>query len=117
MRRSALLLAPGLLLAACNEAPPPGLEGVQSIIYIQRAPSETGNVFDYARGGDPGDQADIYVLSPPTASGTRTNITKLPAGSDVMAMDLSFDASEIVFSARLAAGDHYHLFRINLDGT
>src|SRR4051812_8151222 len=99
--RRFLAIAPGLILAACSDTPPAGLEGVQQILYIQRTADEVGNVFDYARGGAATDRADLWLLSPPTASGTRTNLTQLPAGADVMSMDLSFDASEIVYSARL----------------
>jgi hypothetical protein len=116
MRRP-LFLAAAAALFGCGNAEPTGLGGIQQLIYIQRTGGETGNVFEYAQGGAATDQGDIYLLAPPTASGTRTNLTHLPPGSDVMAMDLSFDAAEVVFSARLAPGDPYHLFRINLDGS
>ncbi len=117
MRRAPLALIVAGAAVGCSDAQPTDLAGIQAIAFIQRAAHETGNVFDYARDGSPTDQADIYVLSPPSASGQRRNLTNLPMGSDIQAMDLSFDASEIVFSARLAPDDPYHLFRINVDGT
>jgi hypothetical protein len=106
-----------LLFAACSDGQPTDLAGVQAIAYIQRSAADTGNVFDYTRDSADTDQSNIYILSPPSASGKRVNITNFGAGSDIMAMDLSFDATEIVFSARRTSDDNYHLYLINVDGT
>ena len=32
-------------------------------------------------------------------------------------LDVSFDAREIAFSGKAPGDDHYHIFRINVDGT
>src|SRR3954469_471975 len=86
------------------------LGGVAAIAYIQRTPADTGNVFDYTGGGTDG---NIFTLTPPTAPGVKKNVTSW-AGGDVNAMDLSFDAREIVFSGKAPGDDRYHVFRVNV---
>ena len=114
MRKSLLAL---LMLSAagagCDDGQANVLGGVPAIIYIQRTVNETGNVFDYTQGGAKG---NLFTLTPPTASGLKKNLTNWTDG-DVNAADLSFDAREIVFSGRGPGEDHYHVFRINVDGT
>src|SRR5215831_1107590 len=114
-------LTPTLLVvpASCGgETQSPGLpKDVTAIVFLQRvARHETGNVFDYL-DYQPG--ARIVKLEPPSASGKLTVLTSDPMwdGADFMSWDLSFDARTIVFSARLAGDDHYHVFTMNLDGT
>jgi hydrazine synthase alpha subunit-like protein len=105
-------------------------EDVRAIAFISRAPrNSNGNVFDYdsyVPGGA------IMKLEPPSPNGKLTNLTALAAQkanaagagaqvdfsqADIMSWDLSFDAQQIAFSARLTADDHYQLFTMNLDGS
>src|SRR6476620_3126401 len=88
-----------LLFSACDNGQTNVLGGVSAIAYIQRTPADTGNVFDYTGGGTDG---NVFTLTPPTASGVKKNLTNW-SGGDVNAMDLSFDAREIVFSAEAPA--------------
>jgi hypothetical protein len=96
---------------------------VKAIMFLQRVPSNgAGNVFDYAHfvPGTPATPgARLVTLSPPSADGKLTILTSDPmfAGADIMSYDLSFDATQVVFSAHLATADNYQLFSMNLDGT
>jgi len=107
-----------LALASCGEDRGPGIpKEVTSIIFLQRSiRNEGGNVFDYL-GYQAGSR--IVKLEPPAADGKLTVLTSDPmwTGADFMAWDLSFDASTIVFSARLANEDRYQIFTMNVDGT
>ena len=114
MRKSLLMMAAVVGAAVgCDNGQTNVLGGVSAIAYIQRTPADTGNVFDYTGGGTDG---NIFTLTPPTASGVKKNLTNW-IGGDVNAMDLSFDAREIVFSGKAPGDDRYHVFRINVDGT
>ncbi len=118
MRKQLLLMASaaaavGLGAVGCDNGQTNVLGGVSAIAYIQRTPADTGNVFDYTGGGTNG---NLFTLSPPTASGVKKNLTNW-SGGDVNALDLSFDAREIVFSGQAPGDDRYHIFRINVDGT
>src|SRR5207244_2226852 len=100
-------------LSGCADGQSNLLAGIRSIAYVQRTVKDTGNVFDYAAGGTDG---NLFTLTPPTASGVKKNLTRWQGG-DVNSVDLSFDARELAFSGRAPGEDHYHLFRINVDGT
>jgi hypothetical protein len=116
MRKSlaiAALFAGPLLGAGCEEGQSNVLGGVQAIAYISSEPVEPGNVFDYANAGTNG---NIFTLTPPSASGVKKNLTNWTGGA-IHSMDLSFDAREIVFSGQAPGEDHYHIFRINVDGS
>jgi Hydrazine synthase alpha subunit middle domain len=115
MRRNHLLTGAALLAlaAGCDNAPPVALEGVPAIVYIQRGPADTGNVFDYTSGAA---GANLFTLTPPTASGVKKNLTNWQ-GADINAIDLSFDARELAFSARAPGDTNYHVYRMNVDGT
>ena len=112
-----LMAAAGLAVVVggvgCDNGQTNVLGGVSAIAYIQRTPADTGNVFDYTGGGTDG---NVFTLTPPTASGVKKNLTNW-TGGDVNALDLSFDAREIVFSGKAPGDDHYHIFRVNVDGT
>jgi len=105
-------------------------DDVHAIVFIKRAArNSTGNVFDYDSylpGGA------LMKLEPPSPNGKLTDLTALAAekanaanpgagvsfaDADVMAWDLSFDATQIAFSARLAGEGHYQLFTMNVDGS
>jgi hypothetical protein len=115
MRKSLLLvLAVGSgAIAGCDSGQANVLDGIPSIAYLQRAPSGTGNVFDYLSGGG---NDNLYTLTPPTASGVKKNLTNWKNAS-INSFDLSFDAREMVFSAQAPGDDHYHIYRIGIDGT
>lgn len=93
------------------------LEGVNSILILQRARRATGgDIFEYA-SYQPG--ARIIELSPPTADGEIRVICcdHLPefAEADISGYDLSFDATEIAFSAKLSSDQNYGLFILAVD--
>jgi Hydrazine synthase alpha subunit middle domain len=115
MRKSLLwVLAVGMgAIAGCDDGSANVLGGIPAIAYLSRAPAGTGNVFDYLTGG--GDD-NLFTLTPPTASGVKKNLTNWKNAS-INSFDLSFDAREFVFSAMAPGDDHYHLYRINVDGT
>jgi len=111
---STTALGLGLLAqAGCDDGQANVLSGVSSIVYIQRTVQSTGNVFDYTSDGS---DANIFTLTPPTASGVKKNLTNWK-GAEIISADLSFDARELTFSARAPGGDRFHVYRINLDGT
>ncbi len=120
VRTFTYIAAGALLSAGCGhsegssgQAPTTG--GLSAIVYVQRAPADTGNVFDYQNGAG---GANLFSLTPPSASGSKKNLTNFDKAADINSLDLSFDARELVFSARLAgADDHFHLFRVNVDGS
>ncbi len=98
--------------------------GVESIVFLQRAfirpdgtedvESGTRQVIDYRRyvpGGG------VFTLTPPTPDGTLRNLTRSFEGVDVVGLDLSFDAREVVFSMRHAADEHYHVYIAPVDGS
>jgi hypothetical protein len=90
---------------------------VRAIVFLQRVPrTDNGNVFEYT-SYLPGGR--LVKLEPPSADGKLTVLTSDPmfAKADIMSYDLSFDATSVVFSAKLADNDHYNIFTMNLDGT
>src|SRR6476620_8924333 len=113
MRTQLLALMLGAAAVGCDNAQTNVLEGIPSIVYIQRTVSDTGNVFDYTGGGS---SANLFTLTPPTASGVKKNLTNWK-DADINALDLSFDAREIAFSAKAPGEDRFHIFRINVDGS
>ena len=100
-------------LAGCSDGNSNVLGGVASIAYISQDAIEPGNVFDYTNGGHHG---NIFTLTPPTASGVKKNITNW-ADASINSFDVSFDAREIVLSARAPGDDHFHVYRVNVDGS
>lgn len=116
----------GLGLAACGSDEPTVIEGVEAIVFAKRQmyypPDENGvrmpavvsgdnQVLDYQRyvpGGG------LYMLEPPTPSGTLTNLTPSEAAADFQGLDVSFDGQEVVFSMKRAPDDSYHLYLVNV---
>ncbi|HTR53002.1 MAG TPA: hypothetical protein VMJ10_20045 [Kofleriaceae bacterium] len=115
---AALLTAGGIGCGGSDNSGPLG--NVDSIVILQRASrNDTGNIFDYT-SYIPG--ARLIKLSPPTAAGTVTVLCcdqdPTFAQADISGYDLSFDASEIAFTAKLNDNTNYGLFRLTLaDGT
>ena len=124
---TATLLGAALGGGACGGGNDTGPLGqVDSLLILQRpARIESGDIFQYTsyKAG-----ARIVKLTPPTADGTLETLFPTAAQSaqlgvdasqaDVSGYDLSFDAKQIVFAAKLSEGAHYGLFLLTLaDGT
>ncbi len=100
------------------------LPGVNALVFVQRAfergdgthdvSGGSGQVIDYQRYTPGG---GVFVLEPPTPSGTLTNLTSGFEGVDIAGLDLSFDARRVTFAMRHADDDHYHVYVANVDGT
>lgn len=101
------------------------LPGVQALVFVQRAYERDDTTHDVSGGSrqvidyqryTPG--GGVYVLEPPTPDGQLRSLTSEFEGVDVNGLDLSFDASRVIFSMRTAPpDDHYHLYIANVDGT
>jgi hypothetical protein len=112
-----LVLLAALLGAGCGGDDAGALDGIDSIVFLQRkARNETGDIFQY-RSYLP--TARIVTLTPPTADGQLDVLCcEGIAGFenvDIASYDLSFDAREIVFSGKLAADQAYGLFLYHRD--
>jgi hypothetical protein len=92
--------------------------GTDPLIILQRPKrNDMGDIFQYT-SYKPG--AKLIKLDPPTADGVKTVICCDQAGSefanvDISGYDISFDAKQIVFSAKLAANQAYGLFILNVE--
>jgi hypothetical protein len=104
-------------LPACNSDDGGGALGdVKSLVFVQRPKrNETGDIFQYTSyiaGGR------IVELSPPTADGKLTVLCcdGIPGFEkvDISTYDLSFDATQIVFSGKLDGNQRYGLFLLTL---
>ncbi len=99
--------------------------GAQSMLFIKRMaivsnPDGTvtvdvaggnGQVLDYGRY-EPG--GSLNLLSPVRADGTLTNLTADFPTADFNGADVSFDATQAVFSMKADANDSYHLYTVQL---
>jgi len=104
-------------LVGCGGDDPGPLDGVDSIVFLQRPRrNEMGDIFQYT-SYLPG--ARLVKLSPPTADGTLTVLCcdqdPAFASADISGYDLSFDAREIVFAAKLSESTSYGLFVLTLE--
>jgi hypothetical protein len=114
-------------MSACSNTTSPTTTptaGVQSILFEQRVnhyisngqlvidvAGGNGQVIDYTRF-DPGGR--LALLSPASADGVVTNLTPMFTTADFNGADVSFDASEAVFSMKTDANDSYHLYTVKL---
>ena len=102
---------------ACGGSDPGPLDGIDSVVFLQRPKrNETGDIFQYTSYQP---TAKLVKLSPPTADGELTEICCGSAGPDfanidISGYDLSFDATEIVFAARLENAQAYGLFIVTI---
>lgn len=96
--------------------------GITEIAFISR-PKRTsvGDVFQYTSFSTDPKSANILRMRTVSGGGEAEPITPFGTGewpaADIMAMDVSFDGKEIVFSARLEGDSNYNLYRIKIDGT
>lgn len=120
--------APATFVAGCGSSSTESTGiGVSSIIFVSRAsttqnPDGTvsidvsggnGQVIDYDRyvpGGS------LNLLSPPRPDGTLTNLTSQFPQADFNGVDVSFDATQAVFSMKKDPNDHYHIYTVQLTG-
>ena len=100
------------------------LGDVDALIILQRpARLDMGDIFQYTsyvpRTPDGQKFARLVKLEPPTADGVQTTIccNNIPGyeNADISGYDISFDAKQIVFSAKLAADQSYGLHILNLE--
>ncbi|HEY8041646.1 MAG TPA: hypothetical protein VIF15_17695, partial [Polyangiaceae bacterium] len=99
--------------------------GVQSVLFIKRITTTTNpdgtasvdvaggqnQVLDYGRyvpGGS------LNLLSPARADGTLTDLTGDFPQADFNGADVSFDATQAVFSMKRDPNDNYHIYTIEL---
>ncbi len=105
-------------VVACGGGDPGPLDGVDSIVFLQRPKrNEMGDIFQYTSYRP---TARLVKLSPPTADGQLTDLCCGSAGPefeniDISGYDISFDAKEIVFSGRLAGAQAYGLFIVEIE--
>src|SRR3984957_1130785 len=99
--------------------------GVQSLLFVKRQaivnnPDGTvtidvaggnGQVLDFQRY-EPG--GSLNLLSPVRADGTVTSLTGDFTTADFNGADVSFDATQAIFSMKVDANDHYHLYTVQL---
>ncbi len=96
--------------------------GIDQIAFIARAKRlDVGDVFQYTSYSVDPKSANIFKLSSVSGGAEPEAITPFGTGewpkADIMAMDVSFDGQEIVFSARLEGDSNYNIYRIRIDGT
>ncbi len=98
--------------------------GVQSLLFIKRQTTTVtngvvsvdvaggnGQVLDYQRY-EPG--GSLNLLSPARADGTVTSLTSAFPTADFNGADVSFDATQAVFSMKKDPNDHYHIYTVQL---
>lgn len=117
-RTTVVALSVLFAVTACGTSDQGPLDGVDSIVFLQR-PARGGqrDIFQYT-SYIPG--ARIVTLTPPTADGKLEVLCCDKAGPeyaeiDISGYDLSFDAREIVFAGKLSSDQHYGLFILTLD--
>ena len=78
-----------------------------------------GQTIDYRRyqpGEEGENEGGVYVLRPPTPDGELINLTEQFEGVDVNGLDVSFDATRVLFSMRTNDTRHYQIYEATLDG-
>ena len=98
--------------------------GISSILFVQRVTTivqgktitidvagGNGQVIDYTRF-EPGGK--LNLLSPARSDGVVTNLTPQFTTADFNGADVSFDATQAVFSMKKDANDRYHLYTVSL---
>ncbi len=117
LHHSLILTLAGLaVVPSCNSDEGGALGDVKSLVFLQRPKrNETGDIFQYT-SYRPGGR--LVELSPPTADGELKVLCceNIPGfeKADISGYDLSFDATQIVFAAKLDASQRYGLFILTL---
>ena len=109
-----------MVIGGCSSSDEGPLDGVDSITFLKRpARGGQGDIFQYT-SYIPG--AQLVKLTPPTADGTLEVLCCDPAvhgaeyaDIDIAWYDTSFDAREIVMSARLSSDQQYGLFVYSIE--
>lgn len=121
----ATVLVPGAM-TACSKSTTDNVDvGVSSIIFIKRQHTtvdSSGNVaIDVAGGNGQVIDYDRYVpggslniLSPARPDGNLINLTAEFPTADFNGVDVSFDATQAVFSMKRDDSDHYHIYTVQL---
>ncbi len=96
--------------------------GISEIAFISRPKrTEVGDVFQYNSFSVDPKSANIMRMRTVSGGGDADAITPFGTGewpnADIMAMDVSFDGQELVFSARLETDATFNLYRIKIDGS
>lgn len=119
MNRIILTVPLILAVTACSgdSAPDGPLDGIDSIVFLQRpARGGMGDIFNYT-SYLPG--ARLVKLTPPAADGELTVLCcdqdDAFADADISGYDISFDAREIVFAAKLSGNEKYGLYLVSLE--
>ncbi len=121
--------APATLVAGCGSSNSSSSDiGVGSILFVSRANTtvdpSTGAVSIDVSGGNsqvidyeryvPG--GSLNMLAPARPDGTLTNLTQSFPTADFNGVDVSFDATQAVFSMKKDGNDHYHIYTVQLTG-
>ncbi len=116
----------GLAATGCGTSPTDSVvPNVEALVFVSRAFERddgshnvlggNGQTIDYLRY-QPG--GGLMVLSPPTPDGELRDLTAEGGfeGVDINGVDVSFDATQVVFSMRHAGDNRYHVYLANLEG-
>src|SRR5271165_883472 len=115
----------GLGACSTSQSTSSGGAGVQSLLFIKRQttvknPDGTytvdvaggnGQVLDYDRY-EPG--GSLNLLTPASSDGVVTSLTSDFPQADFNGADVSFDATQAVFSMKRDPSDHYHIYTVQL---
>jgi hypothetical protein len=113
----------GLCTLGCGESEESTDENFTRIVYAVRqhtiigedgvtidVAGGMGQVMDYGRY-HPGGRLEIYNLK----TGAIDNIVEDHPGADIASVDVSFDATKVVFSMKTSIDDNYHLYWAGLE--
>jgi len=116
-----LLAATAMTSLSCSgeEPTPPQPEKFDKLVYAVRqhtvlqadgswtvnVTGGMGQVMDYGRF-EPGGRLEVYDLT----TGTTSNIIAGLATADVSSLDVSYDASKVVFTMKTGGDDNYHVY-------
>lgn len=120
-----LSMGHALTTGCSSESPADAGPGVRAIVFVKRQHTTVfegsvsvdvaggnGQVLDYERYV-PGGQ--LVMLTPPRPDGKLEVITSDFPTADFNGADISFDATQVVFSMKRDAADHYHLYTAQLE--
>jgi len=88
---------------------------VDRLLVIKRHEITASHVYTYHYEGQR-DGGGLYVLSARDPEADPVELLASPGGQ-ILDCDLSYDAQKVLFSWRRAAGEGYHVWTVNIDGT